>query len=502
MQKKSKFSASRSPIEDYPELIDAKHVPLLRGTIWVMLVGSAIFVAMLLNLPGEYRPRIYPAAGLVVLAASAHVVLRRWGAVPTVQLLSIGSWILATGASLVSDGVRTPILIAYPIILIFSGWMLGGRSCARLFAASSVVVVVMAVGQHAGYIGGIPPATPAMVAVVHLIVLAISAVMTLYLLRLFRERYAEERRLNAEIKLNLQAVEKLASELRMLAEHIPALVFAGDRGGRCVFANHGFAEFFGIDPQELIGAPIGEIIDPNVAKDFPRYQEAALRGKLVEFVVRKMSVQGNWHSFDVTLVPKQAREGESVMGWYGLMHDVTKREEAAAELLERVTHDRLTGLENRLLLDDRLAHAVERSARLRARAAIMAIDLDRFKEVNDTLGHAAGDHLLCEVARRLKSSVRSADTVARIGGDEFVVLMEGVTSAESVQAIAAKILVELSRPVVFGTEIAQVGASIGIAIYPNAGRTSEELLRAADGAMYEAKAAGRNCYRMCANRAE
>jgi diguanylate cyclase (GGDEF)-like protein len=126
----------------------------------------------------------------------------------------------------------------------------------------------------------------------------------------------------------------------------------------------------------------------------------------------------------------------------------------------------------------------------------MVIDLDHFKEVNDTLGHAAGDQLLCQVARRLESSVRSADTVARVGGDEFVIVIEGIKSLESAEAVAAKILVELALPFMLGNETAHIGGSIGVAVYPDVGRTAEELLRAADLAMYEAKAAGRNCYRM------
>jgi diguanylate cyclase (GGDEF)-like protein len=139
---------------------------------------------------------------------------------------------------------------------------------------------------------------------------------------------------------------------------------------------------------------------------------------------------------------------------------------------------------------------VERAARTQTSAAVMVIDLDHFKEVNDTLGHGAGDQLLCQVAKRLEASVRSADTVARCGGDEFVVVIEGVKSLESAEAVAAKILAELALPFMIGAEAARIGGSIGVAVYPDAGRTAEELLRAADLAMYEAKTAGRNCYRI------
>jgi diguanylate cyclase (GGDEF)-like protein len=221
-----------------------------------------------------------------------------------------------------------------------------------------------------------------------------------------------------------------------------------------------------------------------------------LRGEVVEFLARKRSAEGVWRNFDVTLVPRHAAEGECVVGWYGLMYDVTRREQAVSELRDRAMHDALTGLANRLFLDDRLAHMVERAARTQTSAAVMVIDLDHFKEVNDTLGHGAGDQLLCQVAKRLEASVRSADTVARCGGDEFVVVIEGVKSLESAEAVAAKILAELALPFMIGAEAARIGGSIGVAVYPDAGRTAEELLRAADLAMYEAKTAGRNCYRI------
>lgn len=485
-----------SPLDEYPELVDNKHVSLLKFVIWVLLGGATILMAILLTGSREYQWRIFACSGLLILGASAFAVLRFRGAIPTVRLLVFGCWMVVTVTGFFGEGLRAPILLAYPGILIFGGWMLGAHSCLRLFLASIVAVTAMAVSQMTGFIDSAKPAPPLLVAFVHMITLAISTACTLYLLRLFRERYSEERRLNGEIKLNLLAVEKRESNLRRLAEHIPGLVFEGDRSGRCSFANHGFVKFFGIPIHQLEGTEIRGMLGPDASKAFISSHERVLQGDIVEFGARMQSAQGEWHSFDVTLVPKHGAEGTEVTGLYGLLYDVTKREESAAELLARASHDPLTGLANRLLLHDRLAHAMEHAARFQAELGVMVIDLDRFKFVNDTLGHAAGDQLLCEIARRLKSLVRASDTIARVGGDEFVLLMAGDASADAVQAVAVKILSELSFPVVLGTQTTQVGASIGIAIYPNSGQTAEQLVRAADGAMYEAKAAGRNCYRI------
>jgi diguanylate cyclase (GGDEF)-like protein/PAS domain S-box-containing protein len=496
IRERTRFLGLRSPIDDHPELILEAHVPLLRAAIWMMLIGSAVFMILLLTSPLEYQQRIYPVVGLIVLSAVSHFVLRFWGAVVAIRLLILGGWTIATYASIVAEGVRTPILAAYPIMLVFSGWMLGARYCIALFVACCVAVISMALGQSMGRIGTAAPVPPAMVAVAQLVVLSISVVMTLYLLRLFRDRYAEERRLNGEVKLHLQAAEKRVTDLRLVAEHIPCLVFEADRQGCCLFANRGFETFFSIPANGAAGTHISEFIEPDAAGSFASYQEAVLRGDVVEFLTRKRSAEGVWRNFDVTLVPKHAAEGEGLVGWYGLMYDVTRREQAVSELRDRAMHDALTGLANRLFLDDRLAHTVERAARAQTSAAVMVIDLDHFKEVNDTLGHGAGDQLLCQVARRLEASVRSADTVARCGGDEFVIVIEGIKSLESAEAVAAKILVELELPFTLGAETARIGGSIGVAVYPDAGRTAEELLRAADLAMYEAKAAGRNCYRI------
>lgn len=495
-RKKSPFSDYQSPIDDHPELTFDRHIPLLRGAIWMVLIGSAVFMALLLALSHEYYWRIYPVVGLMALAAASYFVLRWRGAAATVRLLLLGCWTLATCASFVAEGVRTPILVAYPIMLVFSGWMLGVRYCIGLFGLSCVAVIALAAGQHAGVLGTAAQVPPGVVAVAYLIVLSISVLVTLYLLRLFRERFAEERRLNGEVTSHLQAAEKREADLRLVAEHIPCLVFEGDSEGNCLFANRGFEKFFAIPVDGAAGMHISKLIEPDAAGGFAPYQEAVLRGEVVEFLARKRSAEGVWRNFDVTLVPRHAAEGECVVGWYGLMYDVTRREQAVSELRDRAMHDALTGLANRLFLDDRLAHTVERAARAQTSAAVMVIDLDHFKEVNDTLGHGAGDQLLCQVARRLEASVRSADTVARCGGDEFVVVIEGVKSLESAEAVAAKILAELALPFMIGADTVRIGGSIGVAVYPDAGRTAEELLRAADMAMYEAKTAGRNCYRI------
>ncbi|MCS0589442.1 putative bifunctional diguanylate cyclase/phosphodiesterase [Massilia norwichensis] len=157
-------------------------------------------------------------------------------------------------------------------------------------------------------------------------------------------------------------------------------------------------------------------------------------------------------------------------------------------------HDALTGLPNRLLLQDRLAQAILQAARARRQVGVMFIDLDRFKHVNDSLGHAAGDQLIVEIARRLAGAMREGDTVARQGGDEFVVVLAGLAAPGDAALLAAELLESLFKPLVLCGHEVFPSASIGIAMYPGDGHDSETLLKAADSAMYRAKASGGKHY--------
>jgi diguanylate cyclase (GGDEF)-like protein len=170
--------------------------------------------------------------------------------------------------------------------------------------------------------------------------------------------------------------------------------------------------------------------------------------------------------------------------------------QAANEQLRNVAlYDSLTGLPNRLLLDDRMEQAMARADRNRKLCALMFIDLDKFKSVNDTLGHVAGDELLKAAALRLLSCVRKQDTVARVGGDEFIMLLSELDHSEAAAVVVDKVLAELARPFYVQRHDVQISCSVGISVYPENGKTMGELIANADRAMYQAKNAGRNGYR-------
>ncbi|WP_197491501.1 GGDEF domain-containing protein [Methylomonas methanica] len=177
-----------------------------------------------------------------------------------------------------------------------------------------------------------------------------------------------------------------------------------------------------------------------------------------------------------------------------LVYEIGVRKQAEEKILHMASHDNLTGLPNRPLFKDRLETAQRLAVRNRGKLAVLFIDLDGFKAVNDNLGHKAGDIVLQEVAKRLRESVRDSDTAARMGGDEFIILLNGIECNGDAGVVAEKILAALKKPILLEGQIAKVGASIGIAIFPDHSHDSEKLISYADCAMYEIKKSGKNAY--------
>lgn len=199
---------------------------------------------------------------------------------------------------------------------------------------------------------------------------------------------------------------------------------------------------------------------------------------------------------DLRVVMQTDNTGQPA-GFVCVFHDVTERRAREEQMRHMAFHDSLTGLPNQALLRDRLERALATAKRNEGSLGLMFVDLDRFKYVNDTFGHGVGDELLIEVARRLEGCVRESDTVARIGGDEFVILLGTSGDRAGYGVVADKVLDRMMSPFSIGGHTVEIGASIGIARFPDNGRTAEELVKCADSAMYDAKAAGKGVYRYC-----
>jgi diguanylate cyclase (GGDEF)-like protein/PAS domain S-box-containing protein len=285
--------------------------------------------------------------------------------------------------------------------------------------------------------------------------------------------------------------------LRMVTDNMPALIAYIDRHLRFRFTNKTYSDWFGYEPEHLLGRSVLDFVGADIFASIQPYLEQALLGERVSFS-HVMHTPGKRRMVEVTLIPHCSQQGEAA-GAYTLIHDITELKEVESKLSQLVRFDTLTLLPNRYCFNERLADAIARSERTRAQLALMFLDVDHFKAINDTHGHEAGDEVLKEFSRRVSDSVRSTDTVARLAGDEFVVILEGLRDTGETHVVARKILASLERPFQVGEHRITVSTSIGIANRVPGLVDAGELLRQADKALYVAKREGRNRYHVDAS---
>lgn len=291
----------------------------------------------------------------------------------------------------------------------------------------------------------------------------------------------------------LAALDESQARLRAVADNVPALIVHVDADERYTFINAYYERLFGRKPDELIGRTVRDARGEEAYAEWGPYIQRAIAGEELKFE-REPSASSAQRYLQSHFVPDIAPDGTR-RGFYALTFDITplKEAERALEKLARV--DTLTGLGNRRQFDERLERAIARSRRHETPLMLMSFDLDKFKHINDTFGHPAGDAVLRTFAARLASSVRDVDTVARLGGDEFVVLIEDATSPDVAEVIAQKVVTAMQEPIAAEDHELRVATSIGIA-YTTVAGSGRALIALADKALYDAKAAGRNTWRL------
>ncbi|PWV61150.1 PAS domain S-box-containing protein/diguanylate cyclase (GGDEF)-like protein [Plasticicumulans acidivorans] len=292
-----------------------------------------------------------------------------------------------------------------------------------------------------------------------------------------------------------KAQEDTLRMMSLAVEQSPASVVITDLGGNIEFVNRKFELVTGYSREEVIGRK------PSLLKS------GYTRAEQYTDLWQTISAGGEWHG-EFHNVRKNGEmyweyaSISAIRGADGRIHhymaikeDITERKRLEEKLRFQASFDALTGLPNRVLLLDRLLHELIRARRTRTAVAVMFVDLDHFKEINDGLGHAAGDELLCRMAQRLCDAVRACDTVGRFGGDEFVIVLSDLQAPEFAEFSAQRILRSLMQPLDIEGHSVQCGASIGITLAPDDGDDCETLLQNADSAMYLAKSAGRGAFR-------
>lgn len=256
-----------------------------------------------------------------------------------------------------------------------------------------------------------------------------------------------------------------------------------DRDGRFVFVSAAFETMFGYAPHEVIGEPMVNMVYPEDREKTLGVAESVICGKILpRFENRWVRKDGK-----VVNVLWSARWSEEHQVRIAVAHDITERKEMEVRLLYAAGHDDLTDLPNRTLLLDRLQASLTLAEREQVGLSVLFIDIDGFKDINDGYGHAVGDLLLQQIASRLSGCVRKSDTVGRLGGDEFLIILNKVNNTENAALVAEKIRAALSEAFVVEGSTLSVSASIGIAKYPENGKQSLDLVQSADQAMYHAK---------------
>jgi diguanylate cyclase (GGDEF)-like protein/PAS domain S-box-containing protein len=296
---------------------------------------------------------------------------------------------------------------------------------------------------------------------------------------------------------------------RFIVNSSPDLVYMLDRNGCFSFVNDRIEAMLGFSKTAIIGKHYSELVDEDdlLAADnlFNERRTGDRAVKNVELRLKSKRRDGRaslirtksvWTELTAMGIyaDNAERTRKNFAGTYGTARDISERKQAQEVINFQAYHDLLTHLPNRALLKDRLNLAITQAQRNKRKLAAMFLDLDRFKLVNDTLGHSMGDRLLKAVANRLQSCLRSGDTLSRFGGDEFTLLLPEVRTRDDVVVIAEKILDRLNQPFVIDGHELFVGASIGISMYPEAGDTGEALIQNADIAMYHVKGRGKNGY--------
>lgn len=297
------------------------------------------------------------------------------------------------------------------------------------------------------------------------------------------------------MKQQIQAQELAAS----LLNHLEAMVAYWDKDERCRYANNAYLQWFEVAHEKIMGMSLQELLGPALYEKNLPYLKHAYSGKLQVFERTLRMPKGKFRYSLVSYIPHVV-DGK-VQGIFVHVADVTPLKQlenklrlAKVKAEKMATHDFLTGLPNRVLLNDRIEQVIAQAKRSERMIAGASLDLDDFKRINDTLGHAAGDKLLVEIAARIKKSVRVQDTVTRLGGDEFFLLFGKISGKLQVESIADRVLSTVRMPVEISGQVFHPSCSLGIVMSTDSKVTPDMLIDESDKALYEAKANGKNRY--------
>jgi diguanylate cyclase (GGDEF)-like protein/PAS domain S-box-containing protein len=456
----------------------------LKGTGIGAMHYTGMF-AMRMSPPIEYQPALFSASIIVAMVASFAAL---WIAL-RLRHRDFGAAILA---KLASAGVMGLAITGMHYIGMAAARFAPGSICLALDATDGMKSTTLALTIGIATVG---------ILLITLVISALDARFVAHaeLERRVQERTQELRQSNDELRL--EAARRLEAErhLRIYGEVIRSTgesVIITDPEGKVVEVNPAYQRATGRSREKVIGQNLRLSGSNQQSREFDDklWRELRSEGYWSGEIMDRRD-DGNSFPFWASFNAVRDEQGKPVH-YVGVMRDITRLKQNEQQLEKLAFHDSLTGLPNRALFRDRLNLALAGAARQKHLLAVMCLDLDRFKYVNDSLGHAAGDRLLIELSQRIGRCLRGADTLARMGGDEFSVLLPHLASQADALQIAERIIESAGKAVQLGDQSAYVGASVGISFFPADGADAQTMQVNADLAMYEAKEAGRGQYRV------
>jgi diguanylate cyclase (GGDEF)-like protein/PAS domain S-box-containing protein len=384
-----------------------------------------------------------------------------------------------------------PALAAGPIMAVaFALSFLPGRRLKVALIAAWVVSVVTAVIVE--FTPASPDMPPEIAAASRVVTFA--AVVGLVGFVLYRHRRRLEQAVTSAQTAD-DALRDSEARYRTVVEGVREVIFRVDRENRWALLNQAWADLTGLAIADSVGRPVIDFVHPDDREHHAALARLVVSGEMDEYSheLRLVGLRGADIWVEVHGRPIHDDDGAFV-GMSGTMTDVTVRRQLEERLVMQAFHDDLTGLANRALFKDRVEHALTRRPAGRRIVALLFLDLDRFKNVNDSLGHTVGDGLLIAIGERLHAVLRPEDTIARLGGDEFAILVDDVRAPHDVLELAERISAAFDSPFRLGEREITIRSSIGIVLASGGHRTADDLLRDADVAMYRAKATGRGSY--------
>ncbi|MEC7640720.1 MAG: diguanylate cyclase [Nitrospinota bacterium] len=298
-----------------------------------------------------------------------------------------------------------------------------------------------------------------------------------------------------------KALEEATRQRELILNAAGEGIFSMDSEGNITFTNPSASMMLGYSPESLIGKNVHDTIHHSRpdGSSFPKEQcphYTTLTNGVLQHITDDIFWRHDKTSFPVEYTSSPIMESNEIVGAVITFRDITERKRSDEMIRDMAYHDGLTGLPNRILLYDRINLALTHAQRYKEMLAILFVDLDDFKPVNDNLGHAVGDLVLQKVAQRLKGCLREGDTVARLGGDEFVVLLNQISNRQDASKTAQKLLDSIQPEFVLGPHKVSLSVSVGVSLYPKDGKSRDTLLKNADLALYRAKQKEKNCFEL------